>query len=250
MAEIILSRGENASPHLVTGRELKAWYQILLNKHGHQGWWPADGWFETIIGAILAQNVSWTGASKAVAAMRDAGLLDPIKLFSAKEEVVASLIYSSRYYNQKAKRVSLFIHWFMDYTAGDFSVMKNTDTSILRSQLLSLKGFGPETVDSILLYACGHPVFVVDAYTRRIGSRNGWFSRDAGYDAMQQFFVSRLPPDVPLYNDFHAQIVYLGNQVCRTKPSCDLCPLSTAGPSIRCMRRDLPQSDISGDKTS
>ncbi|PWR73791.1 endonuclease III domain-containing protein [Methanospirillum lacunae] len=218
----------------VTGEDLCVYYQTLRSSFGERGWWPAEGWFETIVGAVLAQNVSWNGASQAVQALKDEGLLNPKQILSSPQEIIAAHIKSSRYYNQKAERLQIFARFFLDQYNGDIDRMNREDTNTLRRLLLDLKGFGPETVDSILLYACNKPIFVVDAYTRRIGSRIGWFTRDESYQQMQDYFTSRLKPDSALFNDFHAQIVYLGNSICKTRPQCNSCPLRDMDDRLRC----------------
>lgn len=218
----------------VSGEQLNGFYQVLLKAYGHQGWWPAKSPFETMIGAILAQNVSWTGAHKAVTALKEAGMLSVSGLAAADTDQIAVLIRSSRYYNQKAERIKTFIDWFIREYNGNIPNMACRPIFELRDELLALKGFGPETVDSILLYACNMPVFVVDAYTRRIGDRQGWFSGTVPYAVMQNFFVSRLPPNTALFNDLHAQIVHLGNQVCRKKPDCSHCPVRDIRSVSRC----------------
>lgn len=212
-----------------TTADLIQFYTTLRDAHGLQHWWPADTAFETIIGAILAQNVSWKGAHQAVIALQEAGLMDAHSLFQAGQDTIAPLIRSSRYYNQKARKIVTFLSWFLKTCDGDISKMASLPTSQVREELLNLSGFGPETVDSIQLYALEKPIFVVDAYTRRIGERQGWFGDHASYDQMQEFFMDRLSPDVPLYNDYHAQIVYLGNKLCKKTPSCSLCPVRDTG---------------------
>ena len=184
-----------------------------------------DTSFEAIIGAILAQNVSWRNARKAVDNLKDAGLLDPEKLYSARVEEIAPLIRPSRFYNMKAVKIKNFMQFFKDEYDLDLDAMAREDTGVLREKLLGVKGLGKETVDSILLYACYKPVFVVDAYTKRIFVRYGLIGPDADYDEIQAFFMANLPNDVPLYNDFHAQIVHLGNAVCKTTPDCGGCPI-------------------------
>jgi endonuclease III related protein len=218
----------------ITEEDLLTYYHFLYTSFGDQGWWPSSGWFETIIGAVLAQNVSWDGASQAVSSLKEAGLLDPEKILQSSQEVIAPLIRSSRYYNQKAERILIFVRFFADRYGSDSVRMNQEETGILRSLLLNLKGFGPETVDSILLYACEKPVFVVDAYTRRIGSRIGLFKTDASYQQMQDFFMVRLNPDMTLLNDYHAQIVHLGNTICRTRPFCKSCPLRKMDGRLQC----------------
>lgn len=206
-------------------RMLLSCYEALLSAFGHQGWWPSEGWFETMAGAVLAQNVSWSGASRAVCGLKEAGILSPRHLAQADPAFVASCIRSSRFYHQKTKTLQGFARWFLERYDGELEQMQQEDTGILREALLSLPGMGPETVDSILLYACGRPVFVVDAYTRRIGCRTGWFLENVSYHTMQTFFSERLPPDSALYNDFHAQIVHLGNTTCTKNPHCTRCPI-------------------------
>lgn len=218
----------------VTGEDLITWYSALHSSFGHQGWWPADGWFETIIGAILAQNVSWSGAARAVSSLHHAGLLTPETLSKTDRNTIASLIRSSRFYNQKSERIAGFLHYFMEQYEGCIDLMKDQDTSRLREELLLLPGFGPETVDSILLYACEIPIFVVDAYTRRIGSRYGWYAETATYVYMQDFFMTRLRPDTALYNDLHAQIVRLGSSICKKEPDCQQCPVRDLNEHLFC----------------
>ncbi|MDD1728381.1 MAG: endonuclease III domain-containing protein [Methanospirillum sp.] len=229
-----LIRSETSGSSEITRDDLLTYYQELHDAYGHQGWWPSEGWFETIVGAVLAQNVSWTGASQAVSTLKKSGLLDPEALLLLGPDTLAPLIRSSRYYNQKAVRLLVFAEFFMTRYRGDISLMKQEETGLLREMLLELKGFGPETVDSILLYACEKPVFVVDAYTRRIGSRIGWFPVDASYELMQNFFTTRLFPDPDLFNDYHAQLVYLGTSICRTKPVCESCPIRQMPEDLRC----------------
>ncbi len=217
-----------------TGPDLVKWYTALLNAFGPRNWWPADSAFETIIGAILAQNVSWNGAYQAACALKEAGLMDAHALIQAGPDTIAPLIRSSRYYNQKAQRIIIFLTWFFETCHGDISTMASWDLGHIRRELLHLSGFGPETVDSILLYALEKPVFVVDAYTRRIGYRQGWFHEHASYADMQQFFMDRVSPDIPLYNDFHAQIVYLGNAICKKTPRCTDCPVRKISRKHQC----------------
>ena len=208
-----------------TGTDLLLFYKALNEAHGSQNWWPSDTPFETIIGAILAQNVSWKGAHDAVRALTEANLMEPDKLHRAGPEIITPLIRSSRYYNQKTQKILLFVNFFLKKYDGSINRMAEMPTGEVRSELLALSGFGPETVDSILLYALEKPVFVVDAYTRRIGARQGWFPETSTYEQMQDFFMRRILPDVYLYNDYHAQIVYLGNHICKKNPVCVICPV-------------------------
>jgi endonuclease-3 related protein len=221
-------------PGLVAGTNLYRLYQTLLDSFGHQGWWPADGWFETIVGAVLAQNVSWAGAFKAVCALKHAELMTPEAILDSGAVTIATHIHSSRYYNQKAEKLLAFAEWFLRNYQGNQDLICTRQTEVLRTELLELKGFGPETVDSILLYACEKPIFVVDAYTRRIGSRFGWFTEKVSYKEMQDYFMEYLDPDVGLFQDFHAQIVRLGNQICRTTPDCENCPVRFVSEDLYC----------------
>jgi endonuclease III related protein len=207
-------------------KELLEIYDALLVHFGHRGWWPAaEGPFEVVIGAILTQNVAWRNAKKAVDSLKAAGLMDPEKLYVARTEDIAPLIRSSRFYNMKAIKIKNFMQFFKDEYDLDMAAMAREDPGMLREKLLGVKGLGKETVDSILCYACDMPVFVVDAYTKRIFARYGLVGPDAKYDDIQAFFTKNLPEDVALYNDFHAQIVHLGNAVCRTNPECSACPI-------------------------
>jgi endonuclease-3 related protein len=209
-------------------------YDTLFAAFGHQHWWPAETAFETMIGAILTQNVSWTNAARAVRNLEGAGMLDPCLLAKADPGEIARLIVPSRFYNLKAERIREFARVYVAEFEGDPAVMAAVETSALRERLLAVRGLGKETVDSILLYACGKPVFVVDAYTRRIFSRYGLLPADASYDRMQRLFAENLPPDAALFNDYHAQIVFLGNTVCRKSPLCGRCPIREVHGSLRC----------------
>lgn len=209
-------------------------YDALLAAFGHRHWWPAETAFETMVGAILTQNVSWTNASRAIRNLEDAGMLDPHLLAGAGAGDIARRIVPSRFYNQKAERVREFSRVYVAEFAADPAVMAAVETGTLRERLLAVRGLGKETVDSILLYACGKPVFVVDAYTRRIFSRYGLLPPDASYDRMQRLFMENLPPDAALFNDYHAQVVFLGNTVCKKSPLCDRCPIRAVNGQVRC----------------
>ena len=198
----------------------------LLSAHfGPLHWWPGETPFEVMVGAILTQNTAWTNVEKAIAALQAEGLLSPPALAAADPDLLRRCIRPSGYYNQKAERLALFVRWLLDEWRGNLDVLRRADTADLRQRLLALKGIGPETADSILLYALDHPAFVIDAYTRRIFSRLGLTAPDASYDELQEWFVSRLPADRALYNELHAQIVFLGKDFCRKEPRCEACPL-------------------------
>jgi len=202
-------------------------YRLLFAHFGPLHWWPGETPFEVMVGAILTQNTAWTNVEKAIAGLKTAGLLEPRALAAADPDRVRELIRPSGYYNQKTEWLSMFVRWMLDDPwRGSIEAMSKADPAEMRTRLLSLKGIGPETADSILLYALGQPVFVIDAYTRRIFSRLGLTTPDATYDELQQYFTSRLPADVGLYNEYHAQIVFLGKDYCRKVPRCEGCPLA------------------------
>jgi endonuclease-3 related protein len=207
--------------------ELIEIYNSLLNTYGHRNWWPAEGPFEVIIGAILTQNVSWDNASKAIANLKAANKLDPIALYNSSPRDIAPLIKPSRFYNIKSVKIKNFMDFFFNEYGGDMKAMSNEDPAILRKKLLAVKGLGKETVDAIMLYACRMPVFVVDAYTKRILQRYGTLKGDPSYDEIQGYFMDNLPKDRALYNDFHAQIVHLGNSICKSTPRCGACPIAS-----------------------
>lgn len=209
-------------------------YDALFAAFGHQGWWPAETPFETMVGAILTQNVSWKNAAQAVRNLEDAGMLDPHLLAAADPADIARRIVPSRYYNQKAERIHEFAAVYVAEFGADPAAMAAVETDDLRERLLALRGFGKETADTILLYACEKPVFVVDAYTRRIFSRYGLLPEGASYDQTQRLFAGNLEPDVALFNDYHAQIVCLGKTVCKTSPLCDRCPIREVRGTLRC----------------
>lgn len=204
---------------------LRRVYDRLLEHYGHAGWWPGETPFEVCVGAILTQNTSWTNVEKALGALRRHDLLSFRKLRAVPVSRLARLIRSSGYYNVKARRVRAFLDFLDQEHAGRVERMAQEDPWELRERLLEVDGIGPETADSIVLYAAGHPLFVVDAYTRRVFARLGLLGSDEPYDTVQRFFMERLPPNTPLYNDFHAQIVRQGKDVCRPRPRCDACPL-------------------------
>ena len=209
-------------------------YDTLRAAFGYQHWWPAETPFETMVGAILAQTVSWTNAAKAIANLKDAGMLDPGRLAAADTGDIARLIVPSRFYNQKAERIREFSRIYIDEFQADPAVMAAMETDALRKRLLAVRGLGKETVDTILLYACEKPIFVVDAYTRRIFSRYGLLPENPSYDRTQRLFADNLPRDAGLFNDYHAQIVMLGKIACRKSPLCDQCPIRMVHGSLRC----------------
>lgn len=199
-------------------------YQILLRSFGPQRWWPADSPFEVMVGAILTQQTNWGNVEKAIGDLKKARKLSPRAMLGTSNSSLQKLVRSSGYYRQKAKKLKIFCRFFVDEFGADIRKMHRTPTTELRARLLSLWGIGRETADSMLLYALGKPVFVVDAYTIRIGERVGLF-RSGGYEHVRHFFESSLKRSVPLYKECHALLVELGKRFCRRVPLCRKCPL-------------------------
>jgi len=200
-------------------------YRILDDHFGNLHWWPGDSPLEVIVGAILTQNTAWKNVEKAIAALRRHALLSVAALVEIPECELAGLIRPSGYYNVKARRLKAFFIFLRDEFRGSLDVMFSEDVPMLRQKLLGIKGIGAETADSILLYAGGKPVFVVDAYTRRILSRHGIVATRSSYGEIQRLFMDRLPADAALFNQYHALIVYTGKNYCRKQPRCQECPL-------------------------
>lgn len=208
-----------------TGKKLTRFYNRLLEAYGPQHWWPGETAFEVIVGAILTQNTAWQNVEKAIAQLKRARLLTPHALHCVSEKRLASLIRPSGYFNIKAKRLKGFIRFLFKEYRGSLKEMFKEPLEILREKLLRVKGIGPETADSILLYAGGYPTFVVDAYTRRVFSRHRLVPEDVGYEPLKSFFTSHLPPDAALFNEYHALLVKVGKERCRKDPLCNGCPL-------------------------
>ena len=201
-------------------------YQKLYRSFGPQSWWPGDTPFEVIVGAILTQNSNWQNVAKAIDNLKEARVLTPQKLHSLPIDRLARLIRPSGYFNIKAKRLKSFLDFLFKNYQGKLEKMFVQPLDELRQEILSVKGVGPETADSILLYAGGYPIFVVDAYTKRIFSRQKLLSEDAGYHQVQELFTQSLKKDVQLFNEYHALIVRLGKDFCKkTKPKCEICPI-------------------------
>jgi len=201
-------------------------YNSLYNYFGPLNWWPGDNPFEIMVGAILTQNTSWSNVEKAINNLKKENLLEPQKLYCLNQEELAQLIKSSGYYNIKAQRLKNFVDLFVNDFDSSAAKMFSGDGRELRKKLLKVNGIGPETADSILLYAGNKPFFVVDAYTKRIFSRHKLISKDSTYYQIQEFFNQNLDRDVKLFNEFHAQIVMLGKTICTSKnPDCAKCPI-------------------------
>jgi endonuclease III related protein len=207
-------------------RKLSRIYFRLYSVFGPQHWWPADSVFEVMVGAILTQNTNWLNVEKAIQALKAKKLLDAKRLDQLTSKRLASLIKSAGYYNVKAARLKSFLKFFLDSYAGKIKFMAAQDLMNLRKQLLAVVGIGPETADSILLYALNKPIFVVDAYTKRIFSRHDLIKAEAEYSEVQNFFMRNLKPDVRIFNEFHALLVRLGKDYChKHNPKCEACPL-------------------------
>jgi endonuclease-3 related protein len=205
---------------------LREYFDVLLRAHGPQNWWPARSSFEVIVGAILTQNTSWTNVERAIVALHREKLLSPRHLEEVSESTLAELIHSSGYYRQKARKLKAFVAFLRTNYGRSLPKMFRVPTEVLREQLLEVHGIGPETADSILLYAGEHPVFVVDAYTRRILQRHGLAQQRDTYEEIRELFERSLPADPQLFNEYHALIVHAGKHFCRTKqPRCSECPL-------------------------
>lgn len=205
---------------------LREVFDRLYRHFGPRHWWPAETEFEVIVGAILTQSVAWRNVEKAIDSLKKAGLLDPLALYRATEEELWPLLRPTRYYQTKAKKLKAFVKHLVEEYGGDLAKMFSKPLHAMRQELLGIWGIGEETADSILLYAGRYPIFVVDAYTRRIFSRLGVFSPDVSYHEMQEHFMRHLPPDEPYYNEYHALIDALGNRLCfGQRPRCGECPL-------------------------
>ena len=204
-------------------------YRRLLRARGHAGWWPGGDAFEVCVGAVLVQNTAWSNVEKALTVLRGRGLLSFAPLRALSTEDLAPLIRSSGCFNVKARRLAALLA-FLDAFGGRPETMAGEDPLALRERLLAVPGVGRETADSIALYAAGLPLFVVDAYTRRVFARLGLLKGRETYDEVQAYFMRNLPREVPLYNDYHAQIVLLAKDFCRPKPLCGHCPLSDLCP--------------------
>lgn len=215
-------------------------YALLYRKFGPRHWWPGDTRLEIIIGAILTQNTAWSNVERAVANLKKKDLLTVKALSQIPEQKLAELIRPAGYFNIKADRIKKFLAFLNARFGGSINRMFRTETQRLRRELVNVKGIGPETADSILLYAGEKPVFVVDAYTKRIFSRHGYIEEDTDYEEIQNLFYKGLRRDVKLFNEFHALIVELGKNLCRAaKPLCNECPIRR----IKNARRDKAKRD-------
>jgi endonuclease-3 related protein len=202
-------------------------YHRLLYKYGPQHWWPTKEPFEVIIGAILTQSAAWTNVEKAVKNLKQANALTPDALRRLPQNKLANLIHPCGYYNVKAHKLKAFATWFGEKYNDSLKRLFAQETNELRRQLLDIYGIGEETADSILLYAGNKPSFVIDAYTCRIMGRLGLTPHNDSYAAWQTLFMANLPADTTLFNEYHALLVRLAKEVCRSRPLCRQCCLST-----------------------
>lgn len=201
-------------------------YHRLFERYGPQHWWPADNPFEVIIGAILTQSTAWSNVEKAISNLKNAGGLSAGALRELPEEKLAGLIYPSGYYNVKARKLKAFVRWLGEKYDDNLEDLFSRSMHDLREQLLGVYGIGKETADSIILYAAGKPVFVIDAYTRRLVDRLGYSPQGNSYSAYQELFMKNLPDDASFLNEYHALIVRHGKEVCRKSPLCNTCCLN------------------------
>ena len=201
-------------------------YERLSKALGPQHWWPGETPFEIMVGAVLTQNTNWQNVVRAIKNLREADLLDPHALYNVPLEELEELIHPAGYFRVKAGRLRSLLKFLIERYGGSLEKMFRTDLPELRAELLAVNGIGPETADSILLYAGNLPTFVVDAYTHRVLARHGWIDFEADYPQIQEYLLSNLPQNTQLYNEFHAQFVYLGKHFCKkTSPKCRECPL-------------------------
>jgi endonuclease-3 related protein len=207
------------------GELLRELYQKLWDAFGPQGWWPGETPFEVILGAILTQNTNWNNVAQVLAGLKAEDLLHPRLLREMPDAELAGRLKPSGYFNIKARRVKNFLDFFAHRFHDSLEKMAQEDLGSLRATLLTVKGIGPETADSILLYALHKPTFVVDAYTYRVLSRHHLALEACSYDELQGLFMESLPAEAPLYQEFHALLVRVGKEFCRPRPRCPSCPL-------------------------
>ncbi len=216
----------SAPPYPLTSSRLLEIYRALRRRFGPRGWWPGETPFEIAVGAVLTQNTNWANVERAIDRLAEGGLLDPEAWDRADPADVARRIRPAGYFNLKTKRLLCLVDFLRTTCGGDPSRLARFPPEEARARILAVHGIGPETADSILLYAAGIPTFVVDAYTRRVLARHGFAPPDVDYETLRGLFMRRLPPAARLYNDFHAQFVELGKRFCGTTPRCRGCPLA------------------------
>jgi endonuclease-3 related protein len=206
-------------------------YRRLYTVYGPQHWWPGGSAFEIMVGAVLTQNTAWTNVEKAIANLKKARALTPDALVKAPHRQLAAWLTPSGYFNIKAKRLKAMCRWLEEQ--GGVRRLARLSTHDLRAALIAVYGIGPETADDIVLYAFNRPVFVIDAYTRRIFARLKLIEGDEGYETLRHYFEHALEPQASLFNEYHALIVRHGKDVCKKRPRCAGCCLATLCPSCR-----------------
>jgi endonuclease-3 related protein len=215
---------------------LRQAYRLMHRAHGHLQWWPADSPFEICVGAILTQNTSWENVELAITNLKAARVLTPKKIHALTHSKLAQLIRPSGYFNIKAKRLRNFVDIVVEQHGASLKRFFKGDAATVRERLLAINGIGPETADSMLLYAGGHQSFVIDAYTKRIFERHDWCDANDDYDALQTLCTNSLSQKrdadkLDYWRDYHAQLVVIGNRYCKPRnPNCDDCPLKTLLP--------------------
>lgn len=205
-------------------------YRRLYAAYGPQHWWPGDTPFEVIVGAVLTQNTNWGNVARAIDQLREEGLLDPAALHTLPAEELAEFIRPAGYYRLKAARLKNLINLLFERFDGSLEAMFSLPLDELRETLLQVNGIGPETADSILLYAGNYPTFVVDTYTHRVFKRHRWIDDEADYHTLQEHLEAGLERSAPLFNEYHALLVKVGKEHCGTKPKCAGCPLESVLP--------------------
>jgi endonuclease-3 related protein len=214
-------------------------YRLMRARHGHQHWWPGETPFEVCVGAILTQNTSWRNVERAIANLKQAAVLEPRPMYQLPPLQLAGLIRPAGYFNVKARRLRNFLAVLVEQFEANLDQMLSGKTPEVRERLLAINGIGPETADSMLLYAGGHTRFVIDAYTRRVFHRHGWCRADAAYPELQTLCEKHLaeesqPARLDYWQDYHAQLVMVGKDFCRPRePRCESCPLLPLLPGAR-----------------
>lgn len=211
-------------------KTLREFYTCMEAHYGPTGWWPGDTPFEIAVGAVLTQNTAWTNVERAIDNLKSEKLLTARAIVECPLDRLETALTPSGYFRVKARRLRSFCEYLLTRYGGSMRRMQRQPLGSLRPELLDVHGVGPETADDILLYACGKLVFVVDAYTRRIFSRHGIVAPNIAYEDLRRFFEKNVEPDLHLYSEYHALIVYVGKDYCRRTPRCAECPL---GPTLR-----------------
>ncbi len=200
-------------------------FDLLLQAYGPQDWWPGETPFEVMVGAVLVQNTNWKNVEQAITQLKDAGALNPSGILLLSPAELQQRIRPAGYFRIKEQRLRSLVQFFVEWYGGDIERMRATELRLLREQLLQVHGIGPETADSILLYAVEKPSLVVDAYTLRVFARHGWVPQGTSYHALQEHLAGELPAKTEIYNELHALLVKVGKEHCGKTPHCEGCPL-------------------------